>query len=165
MLEDIDKKRSIFPNFDDSLTEPDLLPARLPNLLLNGSTGIAVGMATNIPPHNLTEVCDAIIHLIDRQDDWEEVTLEDLMQFVKGPDFPTGGIIVGSEGIRSAYATGRGRVIIRAVAEVEEMPGNPNRQRINITEIPFQVNKSMLIERIAELVNKRRHSRHFRPAR
>jgi DNA gyrase subunit A len=155
MLEDIDKETVDFaPNFDDSLTEPELLPARLPNLLLNGSTGIAVGMATNIPPHNLTEVCDAIIHLIDRQDEVEEVTLEELMQFVKGPDFPTGGIIVGTEGIRAAYATGRGRVIIRAVAEVEEMPSNPNRQRINITEIPFQVNKAMLIERIAELVNK-----------
>ena len=155
MLEDIDKETVDFvPNFDDSLTQPDLLPARLPNLLLNGSTGIAVGMATNIPPHNLTELCDAIIHLIDRQDEWDEVTLEDLMQFVKGPDFPTGGIIVGTEGIRAAYATGRGRVIIRAVAHIEEMPKNPNRQRINITEIPFQVNKSMLIERMADLVNK-----------
>jgi DNA gyrase subunit A len=152
LLEDIDKNTVPFvPNFDDSLTEPDLLPARLPNLLLNGSSGIAVGMATNIPPHNLNEICDAIIHLIDRQEDWEEVTLDDLMQFVKGPDFPTGGILLGSEGIRSAYATGRGRVVIRAVAEIEEIPGKPDRQRINITQIPFQVNKSMLIERIAEL--------------
>lgn len=152
LLEDIDKNTVDFvPNFDDSLTEPDLLPARLPNLLLNGSSGIAVGMATNIPPHNLNEICDAIIHLIDRQDDWEEVTLDDLMQFVKGPDFPTGGILLGSEGIRSAYATGRGRVVIRAVAEIEEIPGKTDRQRINITQIPFQVNKSMLIERIAEL--------------
>ena len=155
LLEDIDKDTVDFgPNFDDSLQEPLLLPARLPNLLLNGSSGIAVGMSTNIPPHNLTELCDAITYLIDRQDDVDDVTLEELMQFVKGPDFPTGGIIVGTEGIRSAYATGRGRVIIRAVATVEEMPGKSDRQRINITEIPYQVNKSMLIERIADLVNK-----------
>ncbi|MBP6471175.1 MAG: DNA gyrase subunit A [Chloroflexi bacterium] len=152
LLEDIDKNTVEFvPNFDDSLPEPDLLPARLPNLLLNGSSGIAVGMATNIPPHNLNEVCDAIIHLIDHQDDWEEVTLDDLMQFVKAPDFPTGGHILGIEGIRNAYATGRGRVIIRGVAEIEELPGKPDRQRINIKELPFQVNKAMLIERIAEL--------------
>ncbi|MCA9958546.1 MAG: DNA gyrase subunit A, partial [Anaerolineales bacterium] len=155
LLEDIDKETVDFvPNFDDTLPEPDLLPARLPNLLLNGSSGIAVGMATNIPPHNLSEVCDAIIYLIDRQDDLDNVTLDELMQFIKGPDFPTGGIILGSEGVRNAYATGRGRVIIRAVATVEELPRNPERQRINITEIPFQVNKAMLIERIAELVNK-----------
>ncbi|MBP6804700.1 MAG: DNA gyrase subunit A, partial [Chloroflexi bacterium] len=152
LIEDIDKNTVEFvPNFDDSLPEPDLLPARLPNLLLNGSSGIAVGMATNIPPHNLSEVCDAIIHLIDHQDDWEEVTLDDLMQFVKAPDFPTGGHILGIEGIRNAYATGRGRVIIRGVAEIEELPGKPDRQRINIKELPFQVNKAMLIERIAEL--------------
>ncbi|MEZ4646847.1 MAG: DNA gyrase subunit A [Chloroflexota bacterium] len=155
LLGDIDKETVDFvPNFDDTLPEPDLLPARLPNLLLNGSSGIAVGMATNIPPHNLSEVCDAIIYLIDRQDDLDNVTLDELMQFIKGPDFPTGGIILGSEGVRNAYATGRGRVIIRAVATVEELPRNPERQRINITEIPFQVNKAMLIERIAELVNK-----------
>ncbi|MBE2198219.1 MAG: DNA gyrase subunit A [Anaerolinea sp.] len=155
LLEDIDKETVDFvSNFDDTLQEPDLLPARLPNLLLNGSSGIAVGMATNIPPHNLSEVCDAITYLIDRQEDLDNVTLEELMQFVKGPDFPTGGMIIGSEGVRNAYATGRGRVIIRAVATVEELPHNPDRQRINITEIPFQVNKSMLIERIAELVNK-----------
>jgi DNA gyrase subunit A len=155
LLEDIDKETVDFvANFDDSLSEPELLPARLPNLLLNGSSGIAVGMATNIPPQNLTELCQAIIFLIDRQDDVDDVTLEELMQFVTGPDFPTGGIIVGNEGVRNAYATGRGRIIVRAVATVEEMPSNPDRQRINITEIPFQVNKSMLIERIAELVNK-----------
>jgi DNA gyrase subunit A len=155
LLEDIDKETVEFtPNFDDSLNEPELLPARLPNLLLNGSSGIAVGMATNIPPHNLGELCGAIVYLIDRQHDVDNVTLEELMQFVKGPDFPTGGIIVGNEGIRSAYATGRGRVIVRALAEIEEMPGREDRQRINITEIPFQVNKAMLIERIAELVNK-----------
>ncbi|MEM7333894.1 MAG: DNA gyrase subunit A, partial [Chloroflexota bacterium] len=155
LLEDIDKNTVEFaPNFDDSLQEPELLPARLPNLLLNGSNGIAVGMATNIPPHNLTELCNAIEYLIDNQDTYDDVTLEDLMQFVTGPDFPTGGIIVGTEGVRNAYATGRGRVIVRAVAEIEEMPSNPNRQRINITEIPYQVNKAMLIERMAELVNR-----------
>ncbi len=155
LLEDIDKDTVDFaPNFDDSLTEPELLPARLPNLLLNGSSGIAVGMATNIPPHNLTEICNATIYLIDRYDDVDNVTLDELMQFVTGPDFPTGGIIVGNEGIRNAYGTGRGRIIMRGRAEIEEMPRNPDRQRINITEIPFQVNKAMLIERIAELVNK-----------
>lgn len=155
LLEDIDKNTVDFtPNFDDSLTEPDLLPARLPNLLLNGSAGIAVGMATNIPPHNLSELCDAISYLIERQDEIDDVTLDDLMQFVKGPDFPTGGLIIGNEGIRNAYATGRGRVIMRAKAEIEPMPRNPERQRINITEIPFQVNKAMLIERMAELVNR-----------
>ena len=155
LLEDLDKDTVDFAeNFDGSLAEPDLLPARLPNLLLNGSSGIAVGMATNIAPHNLSELCDAITYLIDRQENQDDVTLDDLMQFVTGPDFPTGGIIVGVEGIKSAYATGKGRVIIRAVAEVEESPRGANRQRINITEIPFQVNKSTLIERIAELANK-----------
>lgn len=155
LLEDIDKDTVDFgPNFDDSLTEPDLLPARLPNLLLNGSVGIAVGMATNIPPHNLTELCDAISYLIDHQEEADNVSLEDLMQFVKGPDFPTGGIVIGNEGIRNAYGTGRGSIIVRGRAVIEEMPRNPDRQRINITEIPFQVNKAMLIERMAELVNK-----------
>ena len=155
LLEDIDKNTVDFtPNFDDSLTEPDLLPARLPNLLLNGSSGIAVGMATNIPPHNLTELCDAITYLIDHQENVDDVTLDDLMQFVTGPDFPTAGIIVGNEGVRNAYGTGRGRIIMRARAEIEELPRNPDRQRINVTELPFQVNKAMLIERMAELVNK-----------
>ncbi len=155
LLEDIEKETVDFvPNFDDSLTEPELLPARLPNLLLNGTSGIAVGMATNIPPHNLGELCDAIAYLIDRQDEIDDVTLDDLIQFVKGPDFPTGGVIVGTEGIRNAYATGRGRIVVRGVATIEELPRNPDRQRINITELPFQVNKAMLIERIAELVNK-----------
>ncbi|HZD09969.1 MAG TPA: DNA gyrase subunit A, partial [Candidatus Binatia bacterium] len=155
LLEDLDKDTVDFEeNFDGSLAEPELLPARLPNLLLNGSSGIAVGMATNIAPHNLNELCDAITYLIDHQDNQDDVTLDDLMQFVTGPDFPTGGIIVGVEGIKSAYATGKGRVIIRAVAEVEESPNRPDRQRINITELPFQVNKASLIERIAELANK-----------
>ncbi len=154
MLDDIDKDTVDFSeNFDGSLTEPDILPARLPNLLLNGGSGIAVGMATNIPPQNLREICDATSFLIDRQDDQDSVTLDDLMHFVKGPDFPTGGIIVGTEGIKNAYATGRGRVIVRAVAEIEELPGKSGRHRINVTEIPYQVNKSNLIERIAELAN------------
>jgi len=154
LIEDIEKDTITFSeNFDGSLLEPDVMPARLPNLLINGGSGIAVGMATNIPPHNLNEICDATIYLIDHQEDQDTVTLDDLMQFVKGPDFPTGGMILGSEGIRSAYATGRGRVIMRAIAEVEDMPGTSNRHRINITEIPFQVNKSNLIERMAELAN------------
>ena len=155
VLEDLDKNTVDFSsNFDESLEEPDLLPARLPNLLLNGSSGIAVGMATNIPPHNLGELCDAISYLIDRQDDVDEVTLDDLMEFVKGPDFPTGGEIIGSEGIRNAYATGRGRVVMRGVATIEPNPRHPERMQINITELPYQVNKAMLVERIAELVNK-----------
>ena len=155
LLEDIEKNTVDFgPNFDDTLEEPLVLPARLPNLLLNGSAGIAVGMATNIPPHNLNELCDAIIFLIDHQENWDDVNLEDLMQFVKGPDFPTGGIIVGSEGIRNAYATGRGRIVVRAVATIEESPSRSDRQRINITELPYQVNKSLLIEKMADLVNK-----------
>ncbi len=155
LLEDIDKDTVDFvPNFDDSLMEPVLLPARLPNLLLNGSSGIAVGMATNIPPQNLGELVDALLYLIDRQDDAYDVTLEELMEFVKGPDFATGGIIIGTEGIRNAYATGRGRIVIRGVANIEDNPHSPGRQRINITEIPYQVNKSLLIERMAELVNK-----------
>lgn len=154
LLEDIDKNTIDFAdNFDGSLEEPAVLPSRLPNLLINGGSGIAVGMATNIPPHNLGEVCDAIAHMIDHQDELDAVTLDDLMQFVKGPDFPTGGLIIGMEGVRSAFATGRGRVIMRAVAEIEDMPGRAGRHRINITEIPYQVNKSNLIERMAELVN------------
>ncbi len=155
LLEDIDKQTVDFSsNFDDTLEEPDLLPARLPNLLLNGSSGIAVGMATNIPPHNLAELCDAITYLIDRQDDVDDVTLDELMEFVKGPDFPTAGVIMGSEGIRNAYATGRGRVIMRGVATIEPNPRHAERMQINITELPYQVNKALLIERIAELVNK-----------
>jgi DNA gyrase subunit A len=154
LLEDIDKDTIDFTeNFDGSLEEPDVLPSRLPNLLINGGSGIAVGMATNIPPHNLGEVCDAIAYMLDRQDRLDSVTLDDLMQFVKGPDFPTGGLILGTEGVRTAYGTGRGRVIMRAVAEIEDMPDRAGRHRINITEIPYQVNKANLIERIAELVN------------
>jgi len=137
-------------NFDGTLQEPSALPARLPNLLVNGSSGIAVGMATNVPPHNLGEVCDALGYLIDRWDALDEVTIEDLMEYVEGPDFPTGGIIVGREGIVQTYATGRGRIVMRAMTHVEEMPGN--RHRIVITELPYQINKSSLLERIATLV-------------
>jgi DNA gyrase subunit A len=155
MLLDIDKETVDFTdNFDGSLKEPVVLPARLPNLLLNGSSGIAVGMATNIPPHNLTELAAAIRYLIDRYDEMDEVTVEDLMQFVRGPDFPTGGIIIGMEGILSAYGTGRGRIVVRGKAHIEEM--SAGRFRIRITEIPYQINKTALIERIAELVREGR---------
>ncbi|MFZ5857335.1 MAG: DNA gyrase subunit A [Chloroflexota bacterium] len=150
MLADLDKDTVDFgPNFDDSLEEPKVLPARLPNLLLNGSAGIAVGMATNIPPHNLRELTGAINYLIDNFDKIDEIPVENLMKFIPGPDFPTGGMIVGSEGILSAYATGRGRVVMRGIAHIEEMKGG--RHQIVITEIPYQVNKTTLIERIAEL--------------
>jgi DNA gyrase subunit A len=137
-------------NFDGSLKEPQVLPARLPNLLLNGTSGIAVGMATNIPPHNLSEICDALIYLLEHYDQVDDVTVEDLMQFVKGPDFPTGASLIGQEGLRNAYGTGKGRVIMRATAKIEEMKGS--RHRIVVTEIPYQVNKSSLLERIADLV-------------
>ncbi|TDI84440.1 MAG: DNA gyrase subunit A [Chloroflexi bacterium] len=137
-------------NFDASLQEPTVLPARLPNLLLNGASGIAVGMATNIPPHNLGELTAAIIHLVDNYEKMDEVTVDDLMKFIQGPDFPTGGMIIGSEGILQAYSTGKGRIVVRGIANIEET--TRNRHRIVITEIPFQVNKTTLIERIAELV-------------
>jgi DNA gyrase subunit A len=151
MLADLEKDTVDFgPNFDDSLQEPLVLPARLPNLLLNGSSGIAVGMATNIPPQNLRELVGAINYLIDNYDNIEEVTVDDLMKFVHGPDFPTGGMIVGTEGIHAAYGTGRGRIVMRGIAHIEE--SKSGRYQINITEIPYQVNKSSLIERIAELV-------------
>ena len=151
MLADIDKDTVDFvDNFDGTLKEPAVLPARIPNLLLSGASGIAVGMATNIPPHNLSEVCDAIVYLIDNFDRLDEVSVDDLMRFIKGPDFPTGGIILGNEGIKSAYAKGKGLVTIRAKAHIEE--GSRGRQRIVVTQLPYQVNKSSLIERIAELV-------------
>jgi len=150
MLRDIDKNTVDYvPNFDDTLKEPAVLPARFPNMLVNGSSGIAVGMATNIPPHNLGEVVDGIIKVIDE----DNVTIEDLMQVIKGPDFPTGGIIMGKEGIKNAYMTGRGRIIVRAKAEIEELG---NKQRIVITEIPYMVNKARLIENIANLVKEKR---------
>lgn len=147
MLADINKDTVDFQlNFDDSLSEPTVLPARVPNLLINGASGIAVGMATNIAPHNLTEVLDATIAYIDNK----EIEISELMHFVKAPDFPTGGIIYGLEGVKSAYETGRGRVVIRAKAEIETIK---DRERIIVTEIPYQVNKALMIERTAELVN------------
>jgi len=151
MLADIDKNTVNFvDNFDGSLREPEVLPARLPNLLLNGASGIAVGMATNIPSHNLREVARAINYMIDNYDQIDEVTVEDLMKFISGPDFPTGGLIIGTEGIRKAYSTGRGSIVVRGRANVEELKGN--RYQIRITEIPYQANKTSLIERIADLV-------------
>ena len=156
LLADIEKDTVDFgPNFDDSLEEPLVLPARIPNLLMNGAAGIAVGMATNIPPHNLRELADAISYLIDNYETIEEISLEELMKRVPGPDFPTGGIIVGREGIESAYGTGRGRLVVRGVAHIEES-GKSGRHEIIITEIPYQVNKASLIERIAELVREGR---------
>ena len=147
LLRDIDKETVDFvPNFDESLKEPAVLPSRYPNLLVNGSNGIAVGMATSIPPHNLGEVIDATVHLIDN----EECSVDDLMKFVKGPDFPTSAIIMGKENIAEAYRTGRGKVKVRARAVIEELP--KGKQQIVVTEIPYQVNKAKLVERIAELV-------------
>lgn len=147
MLSDIEKDTVDFsPNFDDKLKEPDVLPSRFPNLLVNGSNGIAVGMATNMPPHNLSEVVDGIIAVMDNP----YITIDELMQYIKGPDFPTGGLIMGRGGIRSAYTTGRGRIIMRAKAEIEQV--TENKQRIVITEIPYQVNKSRLEVSINELI-------------
>lgn len=147
MLADIEKNTVDFmPNYDDRLQEPTVLPAQIPALLINGSSGIAVGMATNIPPHNLTEVIDGIIKIIDE----DEVTDEDLMQVVKGPDFPTGALILGREGIKEAYTTGRGKITLRAETEIEEMSGN--RQRIVVSSLPYQVNKAKLIANISDLV-------------
>jgi DNA gyrase subunit A len=151
LLADLDKDTVDFgPNFDDTLEEPLVLPARVPNMLLNGTAGIAVGMATNIPPHNLRELTSAIIFLIDNYDRMDDIPLEELMKHIQGPDFPTGGIIVGREGIESAYGTGRGRLVVRGMAHIEE--ARSGRHDIVITEIPYQVNKASLIERIAELV-------------
>jgi DNA gyrase subunit A len=155
LLADIDRQTVDFgDNFDGSLQEPLVLPARLPNLLLNGSSGIAVGMATNVPPHNLRELSAAIAFLIENYDRLDDIEVEELLHFVPGPDFPTGGIIVGNEGILQAYGTGRGRLVVRGLAHIEEM--GSNRHRIVITEIPFQVSKSGLIERIAELAREGR---------
>jgi len=151
MMRDINKDTVDFkPNFDEHEIEPVVLPSRFPNLLVNGSSGIAVGMATNIPPHNLGEVIDGIIKAIDNPD----VTIDELNEIIKGPDFPTGGEIVGTSGIREAYNTGKGRIVVRAVAEIEEYSGN--RQRIVVTELPYQVNKARLIERIAQLVKEKK---------
>ncbi len=151
ILADIQEETVDFSdNFDGSLQEPLVLPARMPNLLLNGSSGIAVGMATNIPPHNLGELIAGLVYLIDHWEHLEDVTIEELMQHIPGPDFPTGGVIIGSDGILQTYSTGRGRIILRGLAHVEEMNGS--RHRIVVTEIPYQLNKSSLLERIAELV-------------
>ncbi|MEE4194709.1 MAG: DNA gyrase subunit A [Anaerolineae bacterium] len=155
MLVDLNKNTVDFiDNFDGSLQEPDVLPARLPNLLLNGSSGIAVGMATNVPPHNLRELIATLNILIDRFDEIDDVSVEALMEYLPGPDFPTGGIIIGDEGIRQAYSTGRGRIIMRGKATIEEIRGG--RFAIVITEIPYQLNKTTLIERIAELAREGR---------
>ena len=152
MLRDIDKETVDWdPNFDESRKEPRVLPSRFPNLLVNGSSGIAVGMATNIPPHNLTEVINACVCVLDNP----EATLPDLMQHIKGPDFPTKGIIMGRSGIRQAYATGRGRVIVRARTEFEEF-GRDRRTRIIVNELPYQVNKRQLIKNIADQVREKR---------
>ena len=151
MLSDIDKETVDFmPNYDDRLEEPVVLPSRFPNILVNGSTGIAVGMATNIPPHNLGEVIDGVCCLIDNP----EASLDELMEHVKGPDFPTGGVIMGRSGIRAAYGTGRGKIIVRAKAQIEEFKNN--RERIVVTEIQFMVNKARLIEHMADLVKEKR---------
>ncbi len=151
LLRDIDKETIDFTlNYDESLKEPTVLPARYPNLLVNGSSGIAVGMATSIPPHNLGEVIDCVIASIDNP----EIELEEMQKHIKGPDFPTGGIIMGREGMRKAYSTGRGKVTVRAKVEIEEMSGN--RQRIIVNEIPYQVNKASMIEKIADLVKEKK---------
>jgi len=154
ILFDLNKNTVNFnPNFDDTLTEPDVLPAALPNLLVNGATGIAVGMATSIPPHNLGEVIDAIVYMLEKWEKLDDIDVETLMKFVQGPDFPTGGLIVldkqDENPIENAYGSGRGRIIVRAKAHVEEM--DRGRSRIIVTELPYAVNKSSLIERIADL--------------
>jgi DNA gyrase subunit A len=152
MLADIDKETVAFaPNFDDRLEEPTVLPSKFPNLLVNGASGIAVGMATSIPPHNLREVCAAVHHLVDHP----ECELIDLRRIVKGPDFPTGGFIYGRDAIKECYETGRGRIIMRARAQIEEKESS-GKQQIVVTEVPFQVNKARLVEQIAEHVRDRK---------
>ncbi|MCE5344430.1 MAG: DNA gyrase subunit A [Eubacteriales bacterium] len=151
LLGEIDKDTvDFYPNFDETLMQPTVLPSRFPNLLVNGSSGIAVGMATNIPPHNLREVVDGCVYMIDHPD----CTVDDLMQFIKGPDFPTGGLILGHSGIRAAYHTGRGRILMRARTEIEQMA--QGRQRIVVTQIPYMVNKAKMVEKVAELVHEKR---------
>ena len=150
MLEDIDRNTVDFQsNFDDRLQEPTVLPSKIPNLLVNGSSGIAVGMATNIPPHNLREVVKAVQLLVDNPD----ATIGELRKVIKGPDFPTGAYIYGREGIKEAYETGRGRVVMRARAQIEEKETS-NRSQIVVTEIPYQVNKENLVKAIAELAER-----------
>ena len=151
LISDIDKETVDFvPNYDGSLSEPTVLPGRLPNLLVNGSSGIAVGMATNIPPHNLTEVCDATMAVIDNP----SIDKKELAKFIKGPDFPTGGIILGKQGIRDYFERGRGSIRIRAVTEIEDIKGG--RQAIIVSELPYQVNKAVLLENMAMLVREKR---------
>lgn len=151
MLDDLENETVDFvPNFDDSLKEPSVLPSKLPNLLVNGSTGIAVGMATNIPPHNLGEIVDAIVAYVDNFD----ISLEEIMHYVKGPDFPTGGIICGTAGIKEAYETGRGRIVVRAKTCIENTESG--KSQIIISEIPYMINKALLVERIAQLVNEKK---------
>lgn len=151
MLRDLDKDTvDFYPNFDETLMQPAVLPARYPNLLVNGSNGIAVGMATNIPPHNLGEAVDACAAMIDNPD----ITIDELMNYIPGPDFPTGGVIMGDVGIRHAYFTGRGKILVRAKSEIEQYKAD--RSRIIVTEIPYQVNKAKLVEKIAELVHEKR---------
>ena len=151
MLADIDKNTVDFmPNFDETLVQPTVLPSRFPNLLVNGSNGIAVGMATNVPPHNLGEVIDAYVALIDNRD----ISIEELMAYLPGPDFPTGATIMGTAGIRQAYRTGRGKILVRAKTEIEPMANG--KSRIVVTELPYQVNKARLVEKIAELVHEKR---------
>ena len=152
MLADIDKNTVDFsPNFDETEKEPDVLPARFPNLLVNGTTGIAVGMATNIPPHNLREIVKAVVKIIDnRIEEGRETEIEEILDIVKGPDFPTGAMILGTRGIQEAYRTGRGKIRVRAVTEIESMPNG--KSRILVSELPYMVNKARLIEKMAELV-------------
>ena len=154
MLRDLNKDTVDFrPNFDEKKQEPVVLPSRFPNLLVNGSNGIAVGMATSIPPHNLKEVINGTITLIDNK----EATLDDVMQHIKGPDFPTGAVIMGKDAIRKAYETGRGKVVVRAKSEIEELPNG--KSEIIITQIPYQVNKATLVEKIGQLVRDKNCSR------
>ena len=155
MIEDLGKNTVDFvPNYDETEKEPSVLPARFPNLLVNGTTGIAVGMATNIPPHNLREVINAVVRIIDNEVEEKETTIDELMEVIKGPDFPTGGIILGTSGISEAYRTGRGKVRVRAVADIEPMENGKN--RIVVTELPYMVNKAKLIQKIAELVREKK---------
>ena len=162
LLADINKNTVDFmPNFDETEKEPVVLPSRYPNLLVNGTTGIAVGMATNIPPHNLREVIKAVVKMIDnRIEEDRETSIEELMQIIKGPDFPTGAQILGTRGIEEAYRTGRGKVRVRAVTEIESMPNG--KSRILVSELPYMVNKARLIEKIAELVRDKKidHQHH-----
>ena len=148
LLNDINKETVDFqPNFDDSLNEPTVLPSKIPNLLVNGSSGIAVGMATNMPPHNLSEVIDGIVHYIDNN----EISIEELMKYIKAPDFPTGGIIYGYQGVKSAFETGKGRIVMRAKATIES--NEKEKDQIIVTEIPYMVNKANMIEKTAHLIN------------